>query len=194
MLNSLNHALTATNLDPLSLEPLPPETRQRLLRFPLGLHDSALLPLEEIAGIITVELNQILPVPEMPGCVLGICNWRGEMLWLVDLNHLVGCPPLSQIRQVLASPLAIVVEVNDQPLGLVVQQVNDIELHELNYLQAATVGLFPSQLIPFILGVLPGGNGPVLNVTAITQYPLLQIHRGEEERGRGGEGERGRWF
>ncbi|NEO30474.1 MAG: chemotaxis protein CheW [Symploca sp. SIO3C6] len=184
MLNSLDSALTTTSLDPLSLEPLPPETRQRLLRFPLGLHDSALLPLEEIVGIITVELNQILPVPEVPGCVLGICNWRGEMLWLVDFNHLVGCPPLYQLRKALAPPLAIVVKVNDQPLGLVVQQVYDIELHELQHLQPATVGLFPSQLIPFILGILPGGNGPVLNITAITQCPLWQIHRGEEERGR----------
>jgi hypothetical protein len=36
---------TATSLDLLTLDPLPPETRQRLLRFPLGLDESALLPL-----------------------------------------------------------------------------------------------------------------------------------------------------
>jgi len=136
MLTSLDSVLTATSLDLLTLDddPLPPETRQRLLRFALGLEDSALLPLEQITEILRLNVTEILPVPEMPSCVLGIGNWRGEMLWLVDLNHLVGYSPLSSVRQVSASPVAMVVQVNDQAVGLVVQQVNDIELHELQQL------------------------------------------------------------
>jgi positive phototaxis protein PixI len=73
----------------------------------------------------------------------------------------------------------MVVQVNDQAVGLVVQQVNDIELHELQQLQPAAVGLFPPKLLPFVLGAMPGGNGTVLDVTAITQYPLWQVHRGQ---------------
>ncbi len=177
MLTSLDSLLTATSLDLLTLDdPLPTETCQRLLRFPLGLQDSALLPLEQIAEILRVNLAEILPVPEMPDCVLGICNWRGEMLWLVDLNHLVGFVPRSLAAA--ASPIAMVVQVNDQPVGLVVQQVNDIELHELEKLQPAAAGLFPPKLLPFVLGILPGGSGTVLDVTAITLSPLWQIHRG----------------
>lgn len=176
MLTSLDSLLTASSLDLLTLdEPLPTETCQRLLRFPLGLQDSALLPLEQIAEILRVNLAEILPVPEMPDCVLGICNWRGEMLWLVDLNHLVGLVPISLAA---TSPIAMVVQVNDQPVGLVVQQVNDIELHELEKLQPAAAGLFPPKLLPFVLGILPGGGGTVLDVTAITVSPLWQIHRG----------------
>ncbi len=176
MLTSLDSLLTATSLDLLTLDdPLPTETCQRLLRFPLGLQDSALLPLEQIAEILRVNLAEILPVPEMPDCVLGICNWRGEMLWLVDLNHLVGFVPLSLAA---TSPIAMVVQVNDQPVGLVVQQVNDIELHELEKLQPAAAGLFPPKLLPFVLGTLPGGSGTVLDVTAVTLSPLWQIHRG----------------
>lgn len=176
MLTSLDSLLTATSLDLLTLDdPLPTETCQRLLRFPLGLQDSALLPLEQIAEILRVNLAEILPVPEMPDCILGICNWRGEMLWLVDLNHLVGFVPLSSTA---VSPIAMVVQVNDQPVGLVVQQVNDIELHELEKLQPAAAGLFPAKLLPFVLGTLPGGSGTVLDATAITLSPLWQIHRG----------------
>jgi positive phototaxis protein PixI len=70
--------------------PIPPETQERLLRFPLGAQESVLLPLEQITEILRVELSEVLPIPEMPGCVMGICNWRGEMLWLVDLHHFVG--------------------------------------------------------------------------------------------------------
>lgn len=174
MLTSLDSALTTTSLDPLTLEPLPPETRQRLLRFSLGSGDTALLPLEQIAEILRVNVAEILPVPEMPSCILGICNWQGEMLWLVDLNHLIGYPPINWAA--VASPMAIVVQVNRQSVGLVVQQVKDIELHELQQLQLAAAGLFPSRLLPFILGALPGDDGVVLDITAITQSPLWQLH------------------
>src|SRR4028119_1239001 len=112
MPTSLDSLLTATSLDLLTFDPLPPETRQRLLRFPLGLQDSALLPLEQIAEILRVNVAEILPVPEMPSCVLGIGNWRGTMLWLIGLNHLLGYPPLSQQERVLPTPMAMVVQVN----------------------------------------------------------------------------------
>ncbi|NER23530.1 MAG: chemotaxis protein CheW [Symploca sp. SIO1B1] len=157
-------------LDPLTLEPLPPETRQRLLHFPLSKEESGLLPLEQITEIIRLNWVDILPVPEMSSCILGIGNWRGEMLWLVDLKELVGCIPLSKSGQMLASPVAIVIEVNNHPLGLVVEQVNDIELHDLQQLQPATAGTFSPKLLPFILGSLPGVGGIVLDVTAITNF------------------------
>lgn len=51
MLTSLGSMFAVTSLDSLTLEPLPPSTRQRLLRFPLGSDNSALLPLEQIAEI-----------------------------------------------------------------------------------------------------------------------------------------------
>lgn len=169
-----------SSLDLLTLDdPLPPETGERLLRFPLSLNDSALLPLEQIAEIIRVNVADILPVPEMPGCVLGICNWRGTMLWLVDLNHLLGYPPLTQQTKGWVTPMAMVVQANDRAIGLVVERVNDIELHELAQIQSATPGLFAPNLLPFVLGALPGGKGLVLDVTAITQGLLWQTHRGK---------------
>ncbi|MBW4633721.1 MAG: chemotaxis protein CheW [Iphinoe sp. HA4291-MV1] len=165
--------LAVTSLELLGLDPLPPETNlSKLLRFPLGLLDSALLPIEQIAEIIRVNLAEILPVPEMPSCILGIYNWRGEMLWLVDLNHLVGYRLLSAG----GTPVAIVVIVNEQAVGLVVSQVDDIELHDLQQMQKAVAGLFPPKLQPFVLGALPNGS-TVLDMTAITQCPLWQVHQ-----------------
>ena len=177
MLNSSDPLLLALSLETLTSEQLPPQKGQRLLRFPLA-NDSALLPLEQIEEIIGVNLTQILPGPEMPSCVLGIANWRGEMLWFVDLNHLIGFPSLLEHKQVLKPPVAIVIEVNDQNLGLVVQQVNDIELHDLQQLRTTAPGLFPAKLMPFVLGTLPGVNGFVLDFVAITQCPLWKIHQG----------------
>ncbi|MBD2775887.1 chemotaxis protein CheW [Iningainema tapete] len=161
-------------IDPLGLDPLPIETRSRLLRFSLG-QDSALLPLEQIAEIIRVNLTETMPVPEMPECVLGIGNWRGEMLWLVDLNHLVGYPSLSDLKAL--SPVAIVVQSNEGSVGLVVQQVDDIELHDLQQLQKVAPGFCLRTLLPFVLGVVLEDYSTVLDVTAITQCPLWQIHQ-----------------
>ena len=110
----------------------------------------------------------------MPSQVLGICNWRGEMLWLIDLNHLVGYSPVSWVSGV--SPAVMVVQVDNQSVGLVVQQVNDIELHDLQQLQPVAPGLFPPKLLPFVLGALRGDKGTVLDVIAIAQYPLWQRH------------------
>ncbi|NET60108.1 MAG: chemotaxis protein CheW [Symploca sp. SIO2E6] len=168
-MTSLDSPLTLTTLDPLTLEPLPPETRERLLSFPLSKEENGLLPLEQITEIMRLNWVEILPVPEMPSCILGIGNWRGEMLWLVDLKELVGYTPLSKSGKILASPVAIVIEVNHQSLGLVVEQVNDIELHDLQRLQPATAGTFPPKIMPFVLGSLPGVSSIVLDITAISR-------------------------
>lgn len=178
------------SLDLLNLDPLPPETGERLLRFPLGVKDTALLPLEQIAEIIRVNVGEILPVPEMPTCVLGICNWRGEMLWLIDLNYLLGYPSL--LLPASAFAIAMVIQFSaqvggdrKQPLGLVVHHVNDIELQDLQQLQPAAPGLFPPRLLPFILGSLPGDQGMVLDINAIANCPLWQIYQAGSRTARG---------
>jgi positive phototaxis protein PixI len=173
MPTKFNSLFTSTSQDPLGLEALPLETNlSKLLRFSLGNDDSGLLPVEHIKEIIKVKLAEILPIPEMPSCVLGICNWRGQMLWLIDLNHLVGYFPLSTDL----IPFTIILQVNEQVLGLVVQQVDDIEFHNLQQLQKAAIGLFPPKLLPFVLGAFPEG-GTLLNVVAITECNWWQLHR-----------------
>ncbi|MEQ8956536.1 MAG: chemotaxis protein CheW, partial [Coleofasciculus sp. C2-GNP5-27] len=164
MTNSLDSILLTTSLDSLTLKPSPPETQRRLLRFPLSYQDSALLPLEQIGEVLRVNVTDILPVPEMPGCVLGICNWRGDMLWLVDLSQLLGYLSLDQQGQLADVLVVLVVQVNEQSVGLVVSQVNDIEYHNLQHLQPAIPGVFPPKLLPFILGSLPEDQGIVLNI------------------------------
>lgn len=165
-------SLKGLNLDLLELE----EPRHKFLRFALGATNSGLLLLEQISEVLHLDLAEILPVPDMPSCVLGIYNWRGKMLWLVDLDHLVDYPPLfHQGRLELLT--VIVIEINSQSMGLVVRYVNDIELHDPAQLQSAAPGLFPPKLLPFIQGYLPGTNGTVLDPEAIARSPLWQIHR-----------------
>lgn len=177
MLPPLDLVDTTNSLSLLSSEPpLPEESRQKFLRFSLGPQDSGLLPLEQISEVLRVSVADILPVPEMPSCVLGIYNWRGEMLWLIDLEHLVDCPPLLRQGR-LEFLMAMVIQINGQSMGLVVQNVNDIEWHDAEQLQSAAAGLFPPGLLPFVKGYLPGAKGTVLDTEAIARSPLWQVHR-----------------
>lgn len=177
MNNSLDSLLLTTSLESINLKPLPSEIQQRLLRFPLGHQDNALLPLEQIAEVLRINASDILPVPEMPQCVLGICNWRGDMLWLVDLNLMLGYLSLEQQGKLSDVVVVLVVQVENQSMGLIVSDVNDIEYHNLQHLKPAMPGVFPPKLLPFILGSLPENQGIVLKVHAIRHYPLWQVHR-----------------
>lgn len=176
-MDSFDPLVTTTSLTLLSSDqPRLEESRQKFLRFCLGSQDSGLLALDEISEVLSINVADILPVPEMPSCVLGVYNWRGKMLWLIDLDHLVDYPPLSQQGK-FESLRAMVIQIDGQSMGLVVQYVNDIELHKGEQLQPATAGLFPPKLLPFLKGYLPGANGTVLDPEAIARFPVWQVHR-----------------
>ncbi|MGB3612595.1 MAG: chemotaxis protein CheW [Elainellaceae cyanobacterium] len=159
-------------LESLGIEAPPPDDRQRLLRFPLSTQDSGLLRLEDIAEVLPVAVDSILPVPGIPDAVLGLCNWRGDMLWLVDFSTLTGYPPLLDQAISLTSLIVLVIKAQGQTVGLGVPQFDDVELHDLNHLQPVSPGLFSSKLYPFIAGVLPGDQGVVINAPSIIQCPL----------------------
>lgn len=174
-MQSLNLALTATALpDLLNPEPLPADPRQRLLRFSLNPQDSVLLPLKQISEILQITLTDILPVPEQPATVLGICNWRGEMLWLVDFCQFAGYTPVQQTVQQtpIASILVMVVPIHHQAIGIAVSAIDDIELHDLQQLQPVFPGIVSPELLPLVSGLLPKSNDVVLNIQAIADYPL----------------------
>lgn len=170
-------SLAATSKrDPLGLTPLPVDNRKRFLRFMLSKKNDTLLPLDEILEVIQLPIEDIFPVPDMPGCILGVCSWQGETLWLIDLNHLVGHTPLCQQSQLVSPPIVIVVQSAGHSLGLVVEQVSDVDLFEEKDIQMET-GLCPPSLEPFVSGYCPQQGGTVLSVASIVNSPLWQSHR-----------------
>lgn len=187
MAESLNLSLTSSlNVLPqsLTLDVSPqsrPQSHQRSLRFALSPQDSAIVPLEQITEVFSLEWTKISPVPEMPPWVLGICNWQGEMLWVIDFCNFVGYTPLLQAP--IASVLMVMVVQVDQPdqpsnvsgrsqsIGIAVPAIDEIEFHDLHSLQPVVPSLFSSELLPLILGLLPEQNDPVLNLKAIANCP-----------------------
>lgn len=166
-----------TALSPVSgllFDPLPPETRERLIRFPLGHQNSVLLPLKQLTEILSVEPTEILSIPEMPDCVIGICTWRTEMLWLIDLDRFID--DSSRLQPALTRLTILVIQHNQHTLGLAVSQVNDIELHDLQRLQRPPIGLFSPGVLSLVQGVLPDSSDAVLDLTPLMDCPLWKKH------------------
>ena len=164
--------------DPLGLTPLPEENRQRYLRFMLSQKNEALIPLSEIVEVMHLGTEDILPVPNMANCVLGICSWQGETLWLVDLNHMVGDRPLHQqssfrLCSSAVPSVVIVVQTKWKSLGLVVEQVSDVDLFDESSIHQVS-GLCPPDLEPYVLGYCPEQKGIVLSVDKMLNAPLWQ--------------------
>ena len=155
-------------------EPVPVEIGPRFLRLQLCPEKTALLPVDEIVAIATATITDILPVPHMPSCVLGLYNWRGEMLWLVDLGQQVGFSGI--LTSGSSTFMAVIAEVNNQTLGLCVSQVHDIESYDSQLIHAASLEMFSAQFLPFVKGYLTGDRTIVLNLPALLQDPALNIN------------------
>jgi positive phototaxis protein PixI len=150
---------------------------QRFLRFQLGGEDIALLATEGVLQVVQIKMEDILPVPQMPACVMGVYNWRGELLWLVDFQHLVGLQPLLSESASLTNCMTLVVKLNNKLMGLVVDKVEDIEERDRNQMQPLAAGLFSSELVEFLQGYFVTKNQKMLMVfegEALVNTPVLQ--------------------
>ena len=109
-------------------------TFTQFLKFQLDPDIKAMLPIERITEVLKLQLSQIVPIPHLPAWVMGVYNWRGNILWMVDLSHLIGLSTRSQ-QQHNFRQTAIVLSPDRQQqsdrlsgihLGLVVARVEDL--------------------------------------------------------------------
>jgi positive phototaxis protein PixI len=121
---------------------------QKFLKFQLQEGKLALFNAAIAPEIRQVEDSEILPVPQMSEWVLGIYQWRDEMLWSVDLGHLLGLSPLSWHNK----NFLIVLQLGERSLGAIVPKVNGIEEYDLQHLQAPSDDSCLPGLIPFLEG------------------------------------------
>jgi positive phototaxis protein PixI len=107
-------------------------------------------PTRQLTEVLTLTPQQIVPIPDLDRSVMGVCNWRGEVLWLVDLNILLNGEPLPPLQGTHYS--VIILHHNSQTLGLVVSQVT-----QMLWCAATEIQSLPStpqmpQSSPFIQG------------------------------------------
>lgn len=143
---------------------------QQFLRFHLVPDTSVMLPLAQLTEVLTIPLGQIIPIPHLPSWIMGVYNWRGEILWMVDLGQLLGLTAWHQQTMTSSFYRAIVLhstrhntlqtKVRGEVLGLVVSQVEDLEWCNPHEIQSPPGSAVTPSLAPFLRGywLKPGGN------------------------------------
>ena len=155
------------------------ETKQKFLSFSLGVRDTAVIPLEQITEVVQIPLTEICGVPQMPNCVVGIYNWRGEMLWLVDLEEMLGYSPLLQGSNVLSKMMALVVEQEGKYLGILIRQLIDIDWLDTQQMKQPSGEVFYPEIIPFLQGYFINDSEQMifnLDASAMLQTSIWRTH------------------
>ena len=152
------------------------EAKEQFLRFYLEPDLNAALPVDQMTEVFTVSTTKVVPIPHMPPWVIGVYNWRGEILWLVDLGYLLGGTPLYQ--QTSSRSLYTAIVVNSQQsggrqgsstagkkmLGLAVNRVEDMEWFNPDLIQSPPESAINAALIPFLRGYWLKNNGEIVVV------------------------------
>ena len=146
--------------------------QQQFLRLQLVSDMTALLPVPQLTEVLTIPTSQVVPIPHMPPWVMGVYNWRGEILWMLDLGHLCGLTPWYQQPLRRSTHKAVVLRESDdmiaantakvQMLGLVVNEVEDIEICDPKGIQAPLSSAVTPELAPLLRGYWWKANGDML--------------------------------
>jgi positive phototaxis protein PixI len=149
-----------------------PSIQEQFLRFHLVPDTTVMLPISQLKEVLTIPIGQIIPIPHMPIWVMGVYNWRGEVLWMVDLGQLLGLTPWHQQAGTTAVYRAIVLnapgsrsrttKVRNQMLGLVVSQIEDIEWCNPDEIQSPPASAVTPGFAPFLRGYWLKANGDMI--------------------------------
>lgn len=63
----------------------------------------------------------ITKVPNMPSFIVGVTNWHGEVMPLIDIRYLLGLTP----KEGLSGMKAIVTDMNTNPISIIVDEVGE---------------------------------------------------------------------
>jgi positive phototaxis protein PixI len=160
------------------------ESKQRYLSLTLKDQYIALITLEYVQEIFTIDLTNICRVPQMPSCVVGVYSWRGEMLWLVDLEKMLGYVPLALQADLFSKLMVMKLQYQGKSLGILVREIRDIEHLDIQFLKSPDEHLFNLEVSPFVQGYFISSSEEILislDTKAIFQAPIW----GEVRRGQG---------
>lgn len=134
---------------------------KQFLHLALEVKTPVLLSVLHLVEILTISVSQVVPMFEMPAWVAGVYNWRGDILWIVDLNHLIGLLPWHQQANYISKHTVVVVRrqsegnrsTDQEPvLGLVVNRVNNMVVCEPESFLSVDNLEIPKTIKPFLKG------------------------------------------
>lgn len=140
-------------------QPVEQPTGDQFLRLYLSANTLALLSVDRVAEVLSVPIAQVVPIPHLPAWAMGVYNWRGEILWMIDLAHLCGLTPWYQQVDRTSAHSVVVLKVQSAQtgakpsfLGLVIHRVEEIEWCHADLIQPLSLSTIDSELTAFSRG------------------------------------------
>jgi len=142
------------------------ENQAQYLSFVLGGTEEAyalMLPTLDLVEILNLSFAQITPIPDTSNFVMGVCNWRGEVTWVLDLAARLGFEPL--YRQALGqgygqtSCNVILLQAQGTVLGLAVKKVGQMLWSDRTKILPVPASLANSQLANYLQGYWLSSTG-----------------------------------
>jgi twitching motility protein PilI len=115
------------------------------LRFFVESGEEFALPAMGIREVLALLPDQITPIPNVSPLLMGVLNFRGQVIWVSDIGQFLGSTKLLNTERAELS--IIVIESQDTTVGLAVERVKGMEWLSLDTLvppsSAATDSMFP---------------------------------------------------
>jgi positive phototaxis protein PixI len=108
------------------------------------------------ATVIAAE--RLTLMPNMPSHFLGLVNHRSRIFWAIDLASLFGFTPLEFNAE---SYQIVVLNVDDEPLGLAVRSVQGVRRFGVDRIRSAETTV-RAELIPYLKGCVEEDEGQIL--------------------------------
>lgn len=146
-------------------------TAAQYLEFQVDQQIMMLLALTSVQEVLTIDTASVVPVPNLPPCILGMLNRRSHIYWLVDLAKIIGLKPLD------ISPYqykVMIVNSANASLAIAVHDIFGVIKGEGDRLQPNS-DLVPESLLPYVLDsvVLSDRTLHILNAAAVVNSPML---------------------
>ncbi len=144
---------------------------QQFLGFSLLPDSDLMISLSTIATVLKIPIGQIVPIPEMPPWVMGVYNWRGQIIWMIDLGLFLGFTPWHEQSLVASNHKAVVIHPSTQSqknrtsgdlVGLIVSDVNEIEMCNLDQIYSPPASAVTDDLAPFLRGYWIKENSDII--------------------------------
>jgi positive phototaxis protein PixI len=124
-------------------------TQQQFLQFQLQANLMAAIEIDLVTELVNIPSDRIVPMPHLPPAVMGVYNWRGEILWIVDLSKLLGAKQAVRRDRSLQPTIILTsgeITEDRQPkiVGLVVDEIAEIEWLNLDLIQSPVpIDIYP---------------------------------------------------
>jgi purine-binding chemotaxis protein CheW len=103
------------------------------LRFFVESGNEFAIPAMGIREVLSLMPDQITPVPNVSPLVMGVLNFRGQVIWVSDVGQFLGGTRLLNTERTEIS--VIVIEAQDIMVGLAVERVRGMEWLSIETLQ-----------------------------------------------------------